>query len=90
MESQIGYIVETIKTLRNQKLRLLDVKPEVQAHYNRAIQKRLARTNWNSGCKSWYLTEDGYNATMYPGFATQYAAQMSSFNAKHYRTETVG
>jgi cation diffusion facilitator CzcD-associated flavoprotein CzcO len=87
MESQIGYIVETIKTLRDQKLRLLDVKPDVQATYNRAIQKRLARTNWNSGCKSWYLTEDGYNATMYPGFATQYAAQMGSFNAQHYRTE---
>ena len=87
MESQIGYIVETIRTLRNQNLSLLDVKPEVQAQYNRAIQKRLARTNWNSGCKSWYLTEDGYNATMYPGFATQYAAQMGSFNAQHYRTE---
>ncbi|MES2720572.1 MAG: NAD(P)/FAD-dependent oxidoreductase [Pseudomonadota bacterium] len=87
MESQIGYIVETIKTLRDQNLRLLDVKPEVQAQYNRAIQKRLARTNWNSGCKSWYLTEDGFNATMYPGFATQYANQMGSFNATHYRTE---
>jgi cation diffusion facilitator CzcD-associated flavoprotein CzcO len=89
MESQIGYIVETIKTLRDQKLRLLDVKPDVQATYNRAIQKRLARTNWNSGCKSWYLTEDGYNATMYPGFATQYAAQMGTFNPQHYRAETV-
>lgn len=87
MESQIGYIVEAITTLRDEKLRLLDVRPEVQAGYNRAIQKRLARTNWNSGCKSWYLTEDGYNATMYPGFATQYARQMARFNRKHYRSE---
>lgn len=89
MESQIGYIVGNICRLREQGLKLLDVKPEVQAQYNREIQKRLARTNWNSGCKSWYLTEDGYNATMYPGFATQYAAQMATFNPQHYRTETV-
>ncbi|MFZ5604278.1 MAG: 4-hydroxyacetophenone monooxygenase, partial [Pseudomonadota bacterium] len=53
--------------------------------YNQAIQKRLAKTNWNSGCKSWYLTEDGFNSTMYPGFATQYANQMKHFNLDHYR-----
>ena len=88
MESQIGYIVETIKMLREQKLRLLDVKPEIQAQYNRAIQKRLARTNWNSGCKSWYLTEDGFNATMYPGFATQYAQQMSTLRLSDFNVES--
>ncbi|MES3041410.1 MAG: NAD(P)/FAD-dependent oxidoreductase [Pseudomonadota bacterium] len=88
MESQIGYIVETIKILREKKLRLLDVKPEVQAQYNRAIQKRLARTNWNSGCKSWYLTEDGFNATMYPGFATQYAQQMGTLKLSDFNVES--
>jgi len=46
---------------------MLDVKPDVQAKHNADIQKRLAKTNWNSGCKSWYLTEDGFNATMFPG-----------------------
>ena len=34
-------------------LKVLDVKEEVQARYNKSIQKRLAKTNWNSGCKSW-------------------------------------
>ncbi|MFN3585979.1 MAG: flavin-containing monooxygenase [Moraxellaceae bacterium] len=76
MESQIDYAVTAIVGLLEKGLRFLDVKPEVQARYNRDIQARLARTNWNSGCKSWYLTADGYNATMYPGFATQYARQM--------------
>lgn len=76
MESQIDYAVATIKTLLDRQLRFLDVKAAVQQRYNRHIQQRLSRTNWNSGCKSWYLTADGYNATMYPGFATQYARQM--------------
>jgi len=85
MESQIDYAVKGIRTILENNLKALDVKPEVQQRYNQAIQKRLAKTNWNSGCKSWYLTEDGYNATMYPGFATQYAAQMKDVELADYR-----
>jgi cation diffusion facilitator CzcD-associated flavoprotein CzcO len=85
MESQIGYIVRMIRVLRERKLRWLEVRDEVQARYNRGIQRRLARTNWNSGCNSWYLTADGYNATMYPGFATQYARQMGKLRLRDYR-----
>ena len=84
MESQIDYIVQAVTTLHQRKLRSLEVRAEVQERHNRALQKRLAKTNWNSGCSSWYLTADGYNATMYPGFATQYARQMRQFSVKDY------
>lgn len=88
MEAQIGYAVQGIRALLGGGLRALDVKPEVQARYNRELQKRLAKTNWNSGCKSWYLTADGYNATMFPGFATQYAGQMRDFVMDDYHAVT--
>ena len=84
MESQIDYAVQGISALLRGGHKALDVKPEVQAAYNLGIQKRLAKTNWNAGCKSWYLTEDGYNATMFPGFATQFAQQMKTFELKDY------
>ncbi len=86
MEAQIDYIVKGVRKLLDDNLRVLDVRAEVQAAYNAGIQKRLKRTNWNSGCRSWYLTEDGFNATMYPGLATQFRAQMSRFEANDYRT----
>lgn len=85
MEQQIGYTVKAVQKILGEDLKMLDVRPEAQAEYNKAIQKRLAKTNWNSGCKSWYLTEDGFNATMYPGFATQYAAQMAKLDVGDYR-----
>ncbi|MDY6870974.1 MAG: 4-hydroxyacetophenone monooxygenase, partial [Actinomycetota bacterium] len=47
-------------------------------------QRRLAATTWNSGCKSWYLTEDGYNGTMYPGFANQFVRQMAKVELDDY------
>jgi len=48
-----------------------------------------------SGCSSWYLTADGFNASMYPGFATQYLRQMGNFRTRDYelvanRTPTAG
>lgn len=81
MESQIAYAVDAIVRMLANGERLMDVKPAAQARYNADIQRRLAKTNWNSGCRSWYLTEDGFNATMYPGFATQYARQMAHWDA---------
>lgn len=84
MESQIAYLVRAIGMILKDELRALEVRGEAQARYNEGIQKRLAKTNWNSGCKSWYLSENGYNATMYPGFATQFARQMASFERKDY------
>ncbi|MCG2581381.1 MAG: NAD(P)/FAD-dependent oxidoreductase [Marinobacter sp.] len=84
MESQIDYIVKGVKTILDKNLKALSVRGGAQDEYNSRIQKRLAKTNWNSGCKSWYLTEDGVNATMYPGFATQYARQMASLELKDY------
>ena len=86
MESQIDYAVKGIKTILRYDLKLLDVKADVQQRFNQSIQKRLAKTNWNSGCKSWYLTEDGFNATMFPGFATQFANQMKHFRETDYET----
>lgn len=85
MEAQIDYIVQGIAKLLGEDLKVLDVKPEVQQRYNAGIQQRLKRTNWNSGCSSWYLTEDGFNATMYPGLATQFRAQMARFESGAYR-----
>ncbi|MGQ0618578.1 MAG: flavin-containing monooxygenase [Panacagrimonas sp.] len=89
MEAQIDYIVQGVQQVLRPGVKFLDVRPEVQTRFNQRIQKRLRRTNWNSGCKSWYLTEDGYNATMYPGLATQFRAQMREFKPAEYRAVPV-
>jgi cation diffusion facilitator CzcD-associated flavoprotein CzcO len=85
VEGQIDYAVRGITTILGDNLRYLDVREDVQRRYNRRIQKRLTRTTWMSGCTSWYLTKDGFNASMYPGFATQYLRQMRDFRFSDYR-----
>lgn len=84
MESQIDYIVRAVSTILGQNLKMLDVRADTQIEFNRDIQERLAKTNWNSGCQSWYLTEDGHNSAMFPGLATQFARQMKRFDLRDY------
>jgi cation diffusion facilitator CzcD-associated flavoprotein CzcO len=76
MEAQIDYIVEAISLVVEGDLHSVDVRQDVQDDYNEDLQRKLAKTTWNSGCSSWYLTEDGFNATMFPGFAIQYVNQL--------------
>lgn len=78
MEEQIEAIALTIDTILKRDLQLLDVRRDVQDRLNEDLQRRLTKTTWNSGCRSWYLTDDGFNATMFPGFASQFAQQMRS------------
>ena len=84
VQGQIEYAVAGIKAVVEKDLRWIDVRKDVQDDYNASIQKRLGRTTWMSGCTSWYLTADGFNASMYPGFATQYLRQMQDFRIRDY------
>src|ERR1700761_1976408 len=84
VEGQIDYAVSGITSILRNNLRYLDVRAEVQHQHNEQLQKRLTKTTWMSGCSSWYLTADGFNASMYPGFATQYLRQMRDFRFGDY------
>lgn len=84
VQGQIDYAVSGIRAILEQDLRILDVRREIQDQHNEQLQRRLKSTTWMSGCSSWYLTEDGFNASMYPGFATQYLRQMRDFRIGDY------
>ena len=85
VEGQLDYALRGITTILRDDLRYLDVREDAQRRYNKRIQRRLAKTTWMSGCSSWYLTDDGFNASMYPGFATQYLRQMRDFRFGDYQ-----
>jgi cation diffusion facilitator CzcD-associated flavoprotein CzcO len=90
VQGQIAYAVAGVRAVVERDLRWLDVRQEVQDAYNVKIQKRLRSTTWMSGCTSWYLTADGRNSSMYPGFATQYLRQMQDFRIGDYEVASHG
>lgn len=83
MEAQIDYIVEAVGLITGRGL-TLDVRKDRQDRYNAEIQRKLAATTWNSGCSSWYLTAEGHNSTMFPGFATQFTGQLAKLEIDDY------
>ena len=84
MEAQIDYIVDAVRLMQQRGIRIFDVRKDRQDRYNAKIARRLTNTTWNSGCASWYLTEDGHNPTMYPGFATQFTRELARVNLDDY------
>lgn len=68
IEAQIHYVMELLRTLREQRAGAIEVRPAAQAAYNRQLQQQMKRTVWlKGGCNSWYLDEEGVNRTLYPG-----------------------
>jgi cation diffusion facilitator CzcD-associated flavoprotein CzcO len=84
IESQIAYVMDALRTMREQKLAVVDVKPEAQAAFNAGIQGKLARSVWTTGCTSWYLDANGKNTTLWPGFTFVYRRKTAKFHANSY------
>jgi cation diffusion facilitator CzcD-associated flavoprotein CzcO len=84
IESQIAYVLDALRTLKNESLKLVDVRSDVQRAYNARLAERLKGTVWMSGCMSWYLTRNGKNTTIWPGFTFEYRLRMRRFDARSY------
>lgn len=86
IESQIDYIMNVMQLYRKEGFKTIEVRADVEAEYNKGIQKDLANTVWQKGgCNSWYKTEDGYNTTMYPRFTMRFARDCKNFKQDHHR-----
>jgi cation diffusion facilitator CzcD-associated flavoprotein CzcO len=70
LESQFRFVREALRTLRGGGS--LEVRPQAQARYNDWLQRRLARTVFATGCRSWYLTPDGRNTLNWPGSTLEF------------------
>jgi len=83
-EAQISHAVGAIRKLIADDLKFVDVKQDVQDRYNAGIQQRMKRMVWTSGCNSWYLSDDGSNHSLYPGFAAEYVVRAQRFDPSDY------
>ncbi len=87
-EAQIAHTVAAIQKLRSDGLRYVDVRQDVQDRYNEGLQGRMKYMVWSTGCNSWYLSADGRNHSLYPGFAAEYVLRAQHFRVRDY--EIVG
>ncbi|MGK5449934.1 flavin-containing monooxygenase [Streptomyces radiopugnans] len=79
IEAQLNYMVDYLGQLGTLTAgsggrAALDARPEAVRSWTDHIQRRMARTVWNTGgCDSWYLDANGRNTTVWPGTTGEFA-----------------
>jgi cation diffusion facilitator CzcD-associated flavoprotein CzcO len=84
IESQIAYVMDALRAMREQGATVVEVRPEVEARHNEEVQRRMQGTVWNTGCTSWYQDAKGNNPTLWPDWTWQFRRRTASFNPAEY------
>jgi cation diffusion facilitator CzcD-associated flavoprotein CzcO len=81
IEGQLVYVLAALRALEVPGVAALDVHAAVQDRYNVRLQQRMRGTVWtNGGCKSWYLSADGTNRTLWPSFSDAFKRRLARFD----------
>jgi len=78
-ECQVRYILSCLRAMERSGACLVEPREDVFRRYNEAVQARLRRTVWTTGCQSWYLNQDGVNTTLWPGSTAEYLVRTWRF-----------
>jgi cation diffusion facilitator CzcD-associated flavoprotein CzcO len=85
IEAQVDYAMKVMKYMKQEKVKSIEVKQEVQNLYNKEIQKKLDKSVWNTGgCSSWYKNKKGKNTSLWPGFTFEFRNRTSFFRQSDY------
>jgi cation diffusion facilitator CzcD-associated flavoprotein CzcO len=84
LEAQAAYIRQALLQLRARGAGAIEVRPEVEAASDRALQARFDGTAWTQ-CDSWYRDERGRIVTNWPGYMREYLRQTAQLDAGEYR-----
>jgi cation diffusion facilitator CzcD-associated flavoprotein CzcO len=82
LEAQAGYIRQALELQRARGV-ALDVRPDVEAASDRALQARFKGTAWTA-CDSWYRDESGRIVTNWPGYMREYLAATSRLDPSDF------
>lgn len=87
IESQVEYILDSLRVMREQGLAAVEPRPDAQEAYNERLARQLEGSVWSTGgCASWYLDQHGNNTTLWPDFTYRFRKLTSRFDAEQYET----
>lgn len=84
IEAQITYLLGALELLRRGGARTLEPRAAAQRAFTAAVDRRMARTVWATGCSSWYIDATGRNSTLWPGSTWRFRQRMRRFDRKAY------
>ncbi len=86
LEAQAEYIRQALQQLRARDAGAIEVRAEVEAASDRALQARFAGTAWTQ-CDSWYRDQSGRIVANWPGYMREYLQRTGRLDAAEFRFE---
>ncbi|HTK67448.1 MAG TPA: NAD(P)/FAD-dependent oxidoreductase [Pseudonocardia sp.] len=83
LERQARYLRQALALVRSSGAAAIDVRPEVEAASDKAVQARFAGTAW-TGCDSWYRNGEGRIIANWPGYMGEYAKATSTLDPSDF------
>ena len=84
LEAQASYIRQALLQLQARAAGALEVREEVEAASDRALQARFAGTAWLE-CDSWYRDEQGRIVANWPGYMRDYLQGTRTLDPAEFR-----
>jgi hypothetical protein len=83
-EAQAAYIRQALQQLRQRRAGSIEIRGDVEADSDRALQARFEGTAWTQ-CDSWYRDERGRIIANWPGYMREYLEQTRRLDPEQYR-----
>jgi cation diffusion facilitator CzcD-associated flavoprotein CzcO len=83
LETQAAYLRQAIQQLAARGAGAIEVRAEVEAASDHAVQHRFAGTAWTA-CDSWYRDAQGRIVANWPGYMREYAEQAARLDASDF------
>jgi cation diffusion facilitator CzcD-associated flavoprotein CzcO len=83
LEAQAAYIRQALQQLSRRGAGAIEVRPEIEAASDRALQARFAGTAWTQ-CDSWYRDDRGRIVANWPGYMREYLEQTRELSPSDY------
>jgi len=90
IESQISFVLKALRLLDASGRPEIDVRPAAQRRSVQAVQDQLVGTVWQSGCRSWYLDDNGRNFAIWPKSTMRYWLKTRRLRLGDYTLTTSG
>lgn len=84
IESQIGYVIRALAALRHRHARTITVREDRFRRYNAELARKMHKTVWETGCRSWYANRAGKVTALWPGFTFQFRRRVKRLDPQDY------
>ena len=90
IESQLNYLVDAMKTMRDKAVDVVSVTPKALQRYNADLREHIKGTVWIAGgCSSWYLDSHGNAPAVWPRHTFRFRQLTKRFDPEAYELRSV-